>query len=114
MDTCNLEIPNNHSNSRHVKDYLELFEIWCLACKSLDAEMKTAQFLTAVRKEAYALIKNLAFLESPIQLKYDELKELLLKHFQPVDFARPTKATVITENWSFIQAVADVVIIHRQ
>ncbi|VDP93607.1 unnamed protein product [Echinostoma caproni] len=92
MDTCNLEILDIHSNSRYVEDYLERFEIWCLTRKSLDAEKKTAHFLSAVGKEAYALIKNLAFPESPIQLKYEELKDLLLKHFQPVNFEATERA----------------------
>ncbi|VDP91390.1 unnamed protein product, partial [Echinostoma caproni] len=71
MDTCNLEILDIHLNSRYVEDYLERFEIWCLTRQSLDAEKKTAHFLSAVGEEAYALVKNLAFPESPIQLKYE-------------------------------------------
>ncbi|VDP89590.1 unnamed protein product [Echinostoma caproni] len=92
MDTCNLEILDIHSDSRYVKDYLERFEIWCLSRKSLDTEKKTAHFLTAAGKEAYALIKNLTFPESPIQLKYEELEDLLLKHFQPVNFEAAEQA----------------------
>ncbi|VDP89736.1 unnamed protein product [Echinostoma caproni] len=93
MDTRNLEILDILSNSRYVEDYLELFEIWCLTRKSLDAEKKTAHFLSAFGKESYTLIKILAFPESPIQLKYEELNDLLLKHFQPANFeaAEPTK-----------------------
>ncbi|VDP83189.1 unnamed protein product [Echinostoma caproni] len=92
MDTCKLEILDIHCNSRYVKDYLERFEIWCLNRKSLDAERKTAHFLTAVGKEAYALIKTLAFPESPTQLKCNELKELLLKDFQSVNFEAAERA----------------------
>ncbi|VDP75138.1 unnamed protein product [Echinostoma caproni] len=92
MDTWNLEILDIHSNSRYVEDYLERFEIWCLTRKSLDAEKKTAHFLSAVWKEAYVLIKHLAFPESPIQLKYEELKDLLLKHFQSVNFEATERA----------------------
>ncbi|VDP90382.1 unnamed protein product [Echinostoma caproni] len=92
MDICNLEILHIHSNARYVADYLERFEIWCLTRKSLDAEKKTAHFLSAVGKEAYALMKNLAFPESLIQLKYEELKDLLLKHFQPVNFEAAERA----------------------
>ncbi|VDP86364.1 unnamed protein product [Echinostoma caproni] len=86
MDTCNLEFLDIHSNLRYVENYLERSEIWCLTRKSLDAEKKTAHFISAFGREAYSLIKNLAFPESPIQLKYKELMDLLLKHFQPVNF----------------------------
>ncbi|VDP95104.1 unnamed protein product [Echinostoma caproni] len=86
MDTCNLEILDIHSNSRYAEDYLERFEIFCLTRKSVNGEKEIAHFLSAVGKEAYALIKTLTFPESPIQLKYKELKDLLLKHFHPVNF----------------------------
>ncbi|VDP92503.1 unnamed protein product [Echinostoma caproni] len=92
MDTCNLEILNIHSHSRYVDDNLERFEIWCPTCKSLGVEKKTAHFLSAVGKEAYGLNKKWSFPESPIQLQYKELKDLLLKHFQPVNFEAAERA----------------------
>ena len=55
-------------------------------------DRKTAFFLSAVGKEAYALVKNLAFPDSPISLPYEKLKDILLTHIRPVNFEAAERA----------------------
>ncbi|VDP86499.1 unnamed protein product [Echinostoma caproni] len=92
MESCNLENLNIHASAREVGYYLERFEIRCITRKGLDGERKTAYFLMVIGKDAYSLLKNLAFPDSPIPLSYESLKTLLLKHLQPANLKAAEQA----------------------
>ncbi|KAF7234171.1 hypothetical protein EG68_12399 [Paragonimus skrjabini miyazakii] len=83
---------SNNSDAREVEDYLERFDIWCLTKSDLDEKKKVAFFLHFIGTEAYALVKNLAFPESPINCFYHTLKKILLQHFKPVNFVAVERA----------------------
>ncbi|CAH8494445.1 unnamed protein product [Schistosoma turkestanicum] len=69
-----------HSTSEAFEDYLERFEIWSMTRKDVKDDKIVAHFLTFIGKEAYSLLKTLAYPEKPISLPYAMLKELLLNH----------------------------------
>ena len=81
-----METLDIHSSVRDIEDYLERFEILWMTKDANKKDKQTAYFLTFIGKEAYALLKNLAYPKKPISLSYDELKALLLHHLQPVNF----------------------------
>ena len=91
MEYNHLESLNTNLSSREIEDYLERFEIWCTT-RNLKEDKKSANFLTSIGKDAYSLVKNLAFPEPPILLPYETLKNLLLKHVQPINFEAAERA----------------------
>ena len=86
MIAVEMEPLSVNSSSREIEDYIERFEIWCLTKRDLEEQKKTAYFLHFIGKDAYSLVKNLAFPATPVNLTYAKLKELLLKHFKPINF----------------------------
>ncbi|VDP94380.1 unnamed protein product [Echinostoma caproni] len=110
MKSCNLENMNIHASAREVEDYLERFEIWCITRKGLDGERKTAYFLTVIGKDAYSLLKNLAFPDSPISLSYESLKTLLLKYLQPANFEAAERAKFHSLTRGGSQPVGDFIL----
>ena len=83
---------NVNSPAREYEDYLERFEIWCTTCKEMPSEKQVAHFLTVIGKDAYALLKNLAFPRPPKHSPYMELKRILLAHVKPVNFEAAERA----------------------
>uniref|UniRef100_A0A183A0T2 Retrotrans_gag domain-containing protein n=1 Tax=Echinostoma caproni TaxID=27848 RepID=A0A183A0T2_9TREM len=57
-----------------------------------DEEKKSAFFLNAAGKNAYKLIKNLAYPSLPVSVPYDDLKSLLLQHVKPTNFEASERA----------------------
>lgn len=92
MDLCRLESLNIALAARECEDYFERFEIWWLTRKDLKEDKKTVNFLAIIGKEAYSLIKNLAFPEPPVSLSFEAIKELLLRHLQPINFEAAERA----------------------
>ncbi|VDP65709.1 unnamed protein product [Schistosoma curassoni] len=85
------------SNLRHLdinlseddfEDYMDRFEMWCVTRKYVKDNKFTADFLTFIDKEAYSLLKNLAFPEKPFSLSYGSLKGLLINHVKCAGFER--------------------------
>ncbi|VDP89250.1 unnamed protein product [Echinostoma caproni] len=110
MESCNLENLNIHASAREVEYYREPFEIWCITRKGLDEERKTAYFLTVIGKDAYSLLKNMAFPDSPISLSYESLKTLLLKHLQPANFETAERAKFHSLTRGECQPVCDFIL----
>ncbi|CAH8560302.1 unnamed protein product, partial [Schistosoma mattheei] len=75
-----------HSTPEAIEDYLERFEIWSMTKKDVKGEKIVAHFLTFIGREAYSLLKTLAYPEKPISLPYATLKELLLSHVKCTSF----------------------------
>ncbi|CAH8636422.1 unnamed protein product [Schistosoma intercalatum] len=75
-----------HSTPEAIEDYLERFEIWSMTKKDVKGEKIVAHFLTFIGREAYSLLKTLAYPEKPISLPYAILKELLLSHVKCTSF----------------------------
>ncbi|VDP44883.1 unnamed protein product [Schistosoma curassoni] len=69
-----------HSISEALEDYLEWFEIWSVTKNDAKGDKIVAHFLTFIGKEAYSLLKTLAYPEKPISLPYATLKQLLLNY----------------------------------
>jgi hypothetical protein len=88
----NIEKLDINASSSEIVDYLERFELWSLIHKDKKKEMQTAYFLTAIGKEAYALLKSLCFPDAPATLEYTKLKEIILRHFKPVNFEAAERA----------------------
>ncbi|GAA48494.1 Rho-related protein racI [Clonorchis sinensis] len=99
-----------NSTARDVEDYLERFDIWCLTKSDMDDKKLTAYFLHFVGKEAYTLIKNLVYPESPIHISYNELKKKLLQHFKPINFVAAERARFNMLTRSHSQSVRDFVL----
>ncbi|CAH8542619.1 unnamed protein product [Schistosoma intercalatum] len=74
------------STPEAIEDYLERFEIWSMTKKDVKGEKIVAHFLTFIGREAYSLLKTLAYPEKPISLPYATLKELLLSHVKCTSF----------------------------
>ena len=91
MESTNLGLLNLQSPARVVENYLERFEIWCITKKDIK-EKKAAYFLNFVGNDAYEVIKNLAYPESPINLPFEAIQQLILKHVQPINFEIAKKA----------------------
>ena len=87
-----IEPLNINCSAREVEDYFERYEIWWLTRKDAEDDKKCAHFLNFAGKDAYSLIKNLAFPDPPISLQYDKLKQLLLRHVQPINFEAAERA----------------------
>ncbi|VDP35797.1 unnamed protein product [Schistosoma curassoni] len=75
-----------HSTPETFEDYLERFEIWSMTKKDLKGDKIVAHFLTFIGREAYSLLKTLAYPEKPISLPYATFKELLLSHVKCTSF----------------------------
>ncbi|GAA48437.1 hypothetical protein CLF_101610 [Clonorchis sinensis] len=99
-----------NSTARDVEDYLERFDIWCLTKSNMDDKKLTAYFLHFVGKEAYTLIKNLVYPESPIDISYNELKKKVLQHFKPINFVAAERARFNMLTRSHSQSVRDFVL----
>ncbi|GAA54230.1 hypothetical protein CLF_112787, partial [Clonorchis sinensis] len=99
-----------NSTARDVEDYLERFDIWCLTKSDMDDKKFTAYFLHFVGKEAYTLIKNLVYPESPIDISYNELKKKVLQHFKPINFVAAERARFNMLTRSHSHSVRDFVL----
>ena len=86
MSRPNLEILNVNSNYRAIEDYFERFDIWCLTHDTKSDKMKVAHFLNSIGQEAYALVKDLLFPESPINVSFEIIQKTLLQHVRPIIF----------------------------
>ncbi|CAH8652284.1 unnamed protein product [Schistosoma intercalatum] len=75
-----------HSTPQAFEDYFEMFEIWSMTKKDVKGDKIVAHFLTFIGREAYSLLKTLAYPEKPISLPYAILKELLLSHVKCTSF----------------------------
>ncbi|VDP95284.1 unnamed protein product, partial [Echinostoma caproni] len=78
--------------ARDIEDYFERFEIWWLTRSKPDEEKKSAFFLNTAGKNAYTLIKTLAYPSPPVSVPYDDLKSLLLQHVKPTNFEASERA----------------------
>ncbi|VDO93956.1 unnamed protein product [Schistosoma curassoni] len=75
-----------HSTSKAFEDYLESFEIWIITKKDVKGDKIVAHFLTFIIREAYSLLKTLAYPEKIISLPYATPKELLSNHVKCTSF----------------------------
>ncbi|GAA54549.1 hypothetical protein CLF_103831, partial [Clonorchis sinensis] len=105
-----MEPLNVNSAARDVDDYLERSDIWRLTKSDMDDKKPTAYFLHFVGKEAYTLVKNLVYPESPIDMSYSALKKKILQHFEPINFVAAERARLNMLTRSHSQSVRDVVL----
>ncbi|GAA52452.1 cystine/glutamate transporter [Clonorchis sinensis] len=92
------------------ENYLEQFGIWCLTKSDMDNKKLTAYFLHSVGKEAYTLIKNLVYPETPIDISYNELEKKVLQLFKPINFVAAGRARFNMLTRSHSQSVRDFVL----
>ncbi|KER32896.1 hypothetical protein T265_12735, partial [Opisthorchis viverrini] len=76
----------------------------------MDEKKFTAYFLHFVGKQAYTLIKNLVYPESPIDISYTALKKKVLQHFKPINFVAAERARFNMLTRSHSQSVRDFVL----
>ncbi|CAH8438997.1 unnamed protein product [Schistosoma haematobium] len=81
-----MEKLDTHSTPEAFEDYLERFEIRSMTKKDVEGDKIVAHFLTFIGREAYSLLKTLAYPEKPISLPHATLKELLLSHVKCTSF----------------------------
>ncbi|KAF5401242.1 hypothetical protein PHET_05372 [Paragonimus heterotremus] len=98
---------STNSDAPEVEDYLKGFDILCLTKSVLDEKGKVAFFLHFISMEAYALVKNLAFPGPPIISSCPAPREILFKHFKPVQFLAVERATFIVLIRSESQLIRD-------
>ncbi|VDP89684.1 unnamed protein product [Echinostoma caproni] len=72
--------------------YFERFEIWWLTRSKPEEKKKSAFILNAASKNAYTLIKTLAYSSPPVSVPYDDSKSLLLQHVKPTNFNASERA----------------------
>ncbi|VDP89104.1 unnamed protein product, partial [Echinostoma caproni] len=92
MNSTPLEFLDLNCSARDIEDYFDRFEIWWLTRSKPDEEKKSAFLLNAAGKNAYTLIKNLAYPSPPVSVPYDDLKSLLLQHVKPTNFEASERA----------------------
>lgn len=63
------------SNSEAFEENIERFEGWSMTRKDKYGKIVT-HLLTSIKKDAYSLLKNVAFLDNTISLHYEVLKDL--------------------------------------
>lgn len=73
--------------------YLERFEAFARV-NNFDEQRKTDVVITVLGDEAYMTLRNLVFPETPEKKTYQQIKEVLLKHYKP-------KRSIVTERYSF-------------
>ena len=110
MDSA-LEKLDINASARDIEDYLERFEIWCMAKGNVKEDTKPALFLNFIGKDAYALIKNLTFSDSPISMPYEKIRNALLQHVRPMNFEAAGRAKFNTLMRSENQSVRDFVLV---
>ena len=69
-----------------ISDWHERFEHLCKTSEKINASNKTSFYITYVGKQAYRLLKDLAFPDKVETFKVDKLQKLLEAHIQPVNF----------------------------
>ena len=77
MDSA-LEKLDINASARDIEDYLERFEIWCMTKGNVKEDTKPALFLNFIGKDAYALVRNLTFPDSPIAMPYEKIRNALI------------------------------------
>ncbi|VDP35067.1 unnamed protein product [Echinostoma caproni] len=88
-----LESLDINCSARDIEDYFGRFEIWWLTLSKPDEEKKPAFFLNAAGKNAYTLIKNLAYPSTRVSIPYEDLKSLHLQQMKPKIFEASERAT---------------------
>ncbi|VDQ07550.1 unnamed protein product [Trichobilharzia regenti] len=91
MEMNNLGKFPTKCSPREIADYLECFDAWRMS-KSVRDDKFPAHFITAIRLDAYTLVKTLSFPDKPISLPYDKLRELLINHFHITTFETRERA----------------------
>ena len=66
-----------------VEDWYERFELFCLTNTAITNANRTAFYLTYAGKEAYSLLKDLAFPTLPRNMTPAELHALIVAHVKP-------------------------------
>jgi len=75
--------PINVSEINSLDSWLERFELWCQTNSNVTAINKTAFYLTMLGKDAYQLVKDLAFPLTPDKCAYNDLHKILTNHLKP-------------------------------
>ena len=91
MDSA-LEKLDINASAREIEDYLERFEIRCMAKGNVKEDTKPALFLNFIGKDVYAVINNLTFPDSPISVPYEKIRNALLQHVRPMNFEAAERA----------------------
>ncbi|VDP92055.1 unnamed protein product [Echinostoma caproni] len=83
MNSTPLESLDLKGSARDIEDYFKRFDIWWFTRLKTDEVKKSAFFLNAAGKNAYTLIKNLAYPCSPVSV---------LQHVNPTNFEASERA----------------------
>jgi len=75
-----------------LEDWLERFELHAITNKAIKDENVTAFYLTYIGKEAYSLLKDLAFPKKLTDSNPKELHKLLIDHLKPQNFELTERA----------------------
>ena len=70
-------------DQENLESYAERFEQYVLANDVKDEKKLVSVFLTIIGSKTYELLRNLVAPDKPANLKYEELVEVLGKHFNP-------------------------------
>jgi len=74
------------SDPNSLQDWFERFEIYSSINQKITPENKTTHFLTMIGKEAYHLVRNLAYPESVSKKSAQSLYALLREHLLPANY----------------------------
>ncbi|VDP69605.1 unnamed protein product [Echinostoma caproni] len=86
MNSTPLQSLDLKYSARDIEDYFERFEIWCLTRSKPDDKKKSAFFLNAAGKNAYTLIKSLAYHSPLVSVTYEDIKSLILQNVKLTNF----------------------------
>ena len=92
MESSHIEPLSGNATARDLTDWFERFELWTVTRKDIRDSNKVAFLLTYIGKEIYTLIKDLAFPQPPKDCAYEQIKDLLHRHFLPVNFEATERA----------------------
>ena len=70
------------ANSAELLNWHERFDLYCLTNSKITKENKTAYYLTLAGKEAYTLLKDLAYPKEIKDMSVNDLRDLLKSHLQ--------------------------------
>ncbi len=83
-----------NSSADEIAEYIDRFNFWIDTKETSDDKAIKGAFLTAVRKEAFTLLKTLAYPKTLRDASITEIQEALLHHFRPAQFELVERARI--------------------
>ena len=100
-----------NAGTTEIEDNPERFAIWCMAKSNVKEDTKPGLFLNFIGNDAYVVIRNVTFPDSPFSMTYEKIRNTLLHHVRPMNFEAVERAEFNTLMRSENQSVRDFVLV---